>query len=226
MVPVANRHLALEVTMGEHGRHHGRSTVRALVAAAVALGALALVHAPPATAAQCDPVYGCTPTTPAPPPPTVCRLDTDAVVAGQIVNAFVSEAPANAVIEITFDGTVVGTGQASPAGEATIAFTVPAGIQPGEHAVFAVGAGFSADCGTVDSVEVLSGGGSNPDVEGGGAARSSGGRSLARTGIEIGLLLAIALVLLLAGDRLVRMARRRRRRAARRLNKVTELQPH
>jgi len=99
-------------------------------------------------------------------------------------------------------------GVALPAGRATttveIDFVVPE-RPPGEYLVSAVGDTFTRECGPGNggmfSVLAASAGRKGPD---------GGGGSLARTGVYIGLLVVLGLVLLLAGRALVEPARRRR----------------
>jgi 5'-nucleotidase len=224
---------------GWSSRQHqrpGRSGHRARCA----LAAVLVVAAAPFTAAtaasqQCDPFYGCSPAPSVPPSTTPsCSTSASVATAGQVLSASVANAPAGASIQITVDGVAAGSGTADSAGSATIAFTVPAGIAPGSHAVFAVGVGFSASCGDLSVEGVQSnvvenpgpGGGATGDVAGNDVARGRGGGSLARTGIELALLLAIALALLVVGRRLVVAERRRRRRRARQHNVIADLAEH
>ena len=188
-----------------------------------------------ASAQQCDPAYGCNPSTTAPTgPPPSCSVDVGVVVGGQVANATVVNAAGGAAIQITLDGAPAGSGVADGAGSATVAFTVPEGIAPGSHAVFAIGAGFSASCGEVTVEGVGSNVVENPQPGAGGAGdvgageidRGVSGGSLARTGIEVALLLVIALVLLLVGRWLVGIERRRRRRRARQRNVIADMADH
>jgi 5'-nucleotidase len=215
----------------------GRSGHRArrLVLAVVLVAAAVPISAATATAQPCDPFYGCTPAPSVPPstPPT-CSTSATVATGGQVLSASVANAPAGAAIQITIDGVTAGSGAADATGSATIAFTVPAGIAPGTHAVFAVGAGFSASCGDLSVEGVQSNVVENPAPGGGGAAgvagddvaRGRSGGSLARTGIELALLLAIALALLVVGRRLIAAERRRRRRRARQHNVIADLAEH
>jgi hypothetical protein len=203
--------------------------------ATVLVIAAAPFSAATATAQQCDPFYGCSPAPSVPPstPPT-CSTSATVATGGQVLSASVANAPAGAAIQITIDGVTAGSGAADATGSATITFTVPVGIAPGSHAVFAVGAGFSASCGELSVEGVQSnvvenpapGGGAAGDVAGNDVARGRGGSSLARTGIELALLLAIALALLVVGRRLVAVERRRRRRRARQHNVIADLADH
>lgn len=223
---------------GSSSRQHqrpGRSGHRArcALAAVLVVAAAPFTAAATADAQQCDPFYGCSPAPSVPPSTTPsCSTSASVATAGQVLSASVASAPAGASIQITVDGVAAGSGTADSAGSATIAFTVPAGIAPGSHTVFAVGAGFSASCGELGVEGVQSnvvenpaqGGGAAGDVAGNDVAR--GGGSLARTGIELALLLAIALALLLVGRRMVAAERRRRRRRARQHNVIADLADH
>ncbi len=93
---------------------------------------------------------------------------------------------------------------------------------PGSHLASLFGAGFRCDL----NVNVVGGVLATDEGRGGGSDSGSGslfGGGLARTGIEIAAFLALALVLLIAGNTLVQMARRRRRRLAREQNRVRDL---
>lgn len=215
--------------MRDH-RPHGRGWRARSVLGVVLVVALAPILATTAAAQQCDPVYGCSPTTSVPTtPPASCSLNAEVVTGGQIVTATVANAPAGAAIQVTIDGVPAGSGVADAAGSASITFTVPEGIAPGSHAVFAVGAGFSASCGELsvsgvgsEVVENTPPGGPSA-VEGDDVGRGGGGGGLARTGIEVAALLAIALLLIVVGRHLVAAERRRRRRRARQHNAITDL---
>lgn len=205
---------------------------RLLAAGALSLG-LALggvAVAGPASAQtgdDCDPFYGCDPDDPDDTVEVTCTVTGEVFVAGDDGAVLVSGAPAGAAIAVTLDGTVVGNGTATADGDATIAFVVPEGTTPGSHTLFVQGAGFGADCGTIQVDAVLSGtteqGGAGGDASGEAVRGSGGNRSLARTGIELATYLAVALVLLVVGHRLVLVARRRHRRAVRRENAVASL---
>jgi LPXTG-motif cell wall-anchored protein len=139
----------------------------------------------------------------------------------------VSNVPVGEHVRILFDGDQVGSGDAEadavanarssvvrfggasvPAGVATatvvIDFVVPSRPQ-GTYIVTAVGATFTAPCG--------------PGIGGefGVLATTTGGDdgSLPKTGIYVGVLVAVALALLVAGRALLVASRRRRRRARR-----------
>ncbi|MGI8663307.1 MAG: hypothetical protein ACR2LQ_08885 [Acidimicrobiales bacterium] len=200
------------------------------------LGA-AVLSAPTAASAApaaCDPFYGCTPTTPVPPPAVTCTISAQVVSRGDVVIGSIHGVLVGTLVSLTIDGTTVGQsyatvdGQGSPQppstasagvyGGAAIAFTVPADFASGAHSFAFVGVNVSCSLG---SVNVL-----GPSLVGGGGSGAETGAksgSLARTGMEVALFLAIALLLILIGSSLVKAARRRRRRAVRRSNKVDEL---
>ena len=174
-----------EASRLQHQRHTGLGR-RALNAVSIALIAAVPLLASTASAQQCDPAYGCNPSTTAPssPAPT-CNISgtvaaegqfaaaasTHAVTGGQVLSATVVNAPAGAAITITVGGILAGSGAADAAGSATISFTVPEGLAPGTYAVFAVGAGFSCSCGEVAIGGVGSNVIENPQPGAGGSAR-------------------------------------------------------
>jgi hypothetical protein len=83
-------------------------------------------------------------------------------------------------------------------------FTVP-DVSPGEgHTVVFSGAGFSCDATGGAGFGVLS-----------ATTQRQGGGNLSKTGINVAIYLAIALVLIVIGAQFVRSARSRRRRIAR-----------
>jgi|GEM_PF-7017044 len=189
--------------------------VLAVVFTAVAAGAGTAAAAP---SQSCDPFYGCPP---GPPPSTTatCSLSSGSTVSpNESVTGHIEGVADGAEVTVRFDGAVVGQGTAHTAPGATtasadIAFTVPGDVGPGDHNVVFSGAGFSCTV-TVSAVAV---GG----VEVSGSEQTTGGgtsgSSLARTGIEVALLLAVALALVVAGMQFVRAARRRRRRLSNRV---------
>jgi hypothetical protein len=202
----------------------GRGARRGRFALGLGLALATMSLAAPGAGAQaCDPVYGCDPSTTIPEstPPT-CSLDATSAGAGEVVVASVDHAPAHAAIQITVAGVAAAGGVADGAGHAEIAFSLPASIDPGAHEVFAIGAGLSASCGPLSADLVL---GQvvtpGPEVSAGGGSR--GGGALARTGIEVALLLPIAAALLLVGGWFVARERRRRRRLSRRRNAIVNL---
>jgi hypothetical protein len=175
-----------------------------LVAVTLLLAVVALVAVPTAAlgvpAQSVDSAYG-----PDPVPPeevsAVCSVSPTSAAAGDSVVGTLQNGAANADVTVTFDGTFVSSGTTDDQGNATIAFTVPSGGEAGTHQVDFSAPGFSC---AIDITQVL----------GATTARSPSKSSgpLARTGIQIALLLAIALVLVLVGSQLVRRARRHRRR--------------
>jgi hypothetical protein len=183
---------------------------------------------------ECDPAYGCDPEEPTAVGPVSCSTGATVVAPGETVEVDVTGAPEGSQVDATYDGTVVASGVADSNGSAKLSFTVPPTSGPGSHSLFVQGAGFSSSCGTVEGANVqgvqvtqpgasVAGSGSVSAGSGSGGG-SGGGGSLARTGLEVAFWLAIGLVLIVVGSRLVSMARRRRRRALRSLNDVRTLE--
>lgn len=153
-------------------------------------------HASPRQA--CDPAYGCTTTS---PPPTTPHFVCHAVFHGQAggpQSVDVSGLPPGEVAKVYFNGAVYGTGTAGADGRVTIQFQVPAGTS-GQVSVIAAGADFSVACDPSVTVHPASSG---------SPVGASG--LLAHTGAGIGLLVAAALLLILAGEILRRQRRARR----------------
>lgn len=194
----------------------------------VALGSLAspagAAGRSPAAIEQtsCDPAYGCPPGTPPPPPSPACALSVDSAAPGTAVTASVTNAGGGASVRVTFDGVEVGSAVTANDGSASIRWQVPQAPN-GPHQVFAVGGDFNVQCGpftVFGGVQVA--GESFTRGTGTGGTGVLGG-SLARTGLQIALLVAVAVVLILLGWQLARLARHQRRRAVRRRNKVRDL---
>jgi hypothetical protein len=205
------------------------------IGAARVVAALALVLtvvpalASAASAQVCDPVYGCPPVTePGTTPPT-CSINASTVAGGETVTTSVRDLTPGAAFQVTLDGSVVANGVGDASGNANVSFVVPQGIGQGSHPVFVVGAGFSAGCGELTGADVGAGviedGSTTTTVAGGVRAGNQGqgqgqgqgegqvrAGSLARTGLEVGFLLVLAIVLLLVGQRLLAARRRRLRR--------------
>jgi hypothetical protein len=194
--------------MGARPRQLLVATLLAVIAVPLAASA--------STAQTCDPYYGCGTTTTGGSLPPSCSQAGGAVSGGEVRFATVDHVPAGATIRITFDGVTVGSGLASATGHANVAFTVPDEVGPGVHPVFAIGAAFSVACGTFGTTEAPQ----PADVAGNNAER--GASSLPRTGIEIAFLVALAVVLVVGGQRLVAYELRRRRRVGRRHNAVVD----
>jgi hypothetical protein len=183
---------------------------RGLVLVAIAL---ALLFQAPA-GAQEDP-YGSTTTTTTEPSgvEASCELSTNVASAGAEVTATVAGVPVGETVRLLFGGAEVGRATANQSdGQSAVTtvqirFTVPA-VDDGSYLVAAVGATFTAECSggfAAGTAEVL-----GFTVErGAGAPGSSGRGSLARTGVAIALLLAVALALLIVGRALVDSARQR-----------------
>lgn len=183
---------------------------RAVPGAIVAACCLILVGVAGPAGAQ-DPYGGTTTTTGTTPPELrpACALSVTAGAPGTSVSAQVTNVPSGGTVRILLGGTEVGRGtaQATTATTLAIAFVVP-DLAPGRYLVTAVGADFTLRCGPdADGMfEVLAG--SQGRADGG-----SGSGSLPRTGIYVGLLLALALALFLAGRALLEASRRRSARA-------------
>jgi hypothetical protein len=170
-------------------------------------------------AAGGDP-YGST-TTEAPSSSVIatCALSAEAGQPGDSVSATVSGVPAGELVRILFGGIEVGRAEAAPGPElfttVTIGFTVP-DVRADTYLVVAVGDTFTAECEAAFLIvagEAIQRPGS-VDADGNGNSGGGGG-SLPRTGIYVGLLLAVAVALLLMGRALLEGSRRRRRRASR-----------
>jgi hypothetical protein len=146
---------------------------------------------------------------------------------GTSIVGTITGVPVGTVATVTFDGekvgqataTADGQGRAAPgavrpighlsvtaeaSGGAIIRFMVPSDAAPGPHTVVMSGAGVS--CSPVGDAGFA--------VLGTSVVRGGSG-PLSRTGTDLALYLAVALVLLVAGWQLVRSARRRRRRVTR-----------
>lgn len=188
---------------------------RAAIGALVAACCIALLGVVGPAAAQ-DP-YGGTTTTSTTEPPELepaCALSLTAGAPGASASVRVTNVPLGATVRILLGGSEVGRATAPVQGQAAvttldIAFTVP-DLAPGRYLATAVGADFTLRCGPdADGLfEVL---GSSQGQGGSGV----GGGSLPRTGIYVGLLLALALALFLAGRALLSASRRRAEQAER-----------
>ncbi len=208
-------------------------TTRERRAAAVSFVAvcLALVLgflASPAGAQDEDPYGGTTTTTGVATLEASCDLTLTQGRPGASVTATVNNVKFGATVRILFDGAEVGRGtapmQAQSAGQPVLfggealarqaATTTTLAIRwivpqasPGSHLVSAVGDDFTCLC--------------NPDrngqfsVLGASATQGGNGGPLPRTGIYVGLFLAVAVALLLAGRAALEASRRRRRQAER-----------
>lgn len=204
-----------------------RSTVRrrAAIGAVFAACCLALVGAVGPAAAQ-DPYGGTTTTTTTAPPELepACALSLTAGAPGAAASVRVTNVPFGATVRILLGGSEVARGTAPLQGQSAdapvafggqvlaaqattttldIAFTVP-DLTPGRYLVTAVGADFTLRCGPDPDglFDVLG----SAQGQGGGDV---GGGSLPRTGIYVGLLLAVALALFLIGRALLSASRRR-----------------
>jgi hypothetical protein len=181
-----------------------------LVGLLVSLAFVASLTAAPAGAQDDDP-YGNTTTTAPPGQTPSCQLRTDAGPVGSRASVTVKSVTRGATVRLLFDGRQVATAEAtgpgsSPRTNVDIDFTVPES-QPGMHEVTAVGADFTASCRTShgDGFEVVADG----EVLGNQVTRDNGGGSLPKTGVYLGILLAIAVGLLLLGRALLTGSKRR-----------------
>lgn len=188
--------------------------------------------ASPAAAQDPDPYGATTTTAPIDFFPT-CHYTLAASAPGTTASLTVTNVPFGATVRVLVGGVEAGRataplaaqaasagvlfgGAALPAQAATttlvIPFTVP-DLPPGVYQVTAVGADFTLTC-DQETIEVLGGGGTDSGTDGG---KDSGGLgNLPRTGIYVGLLLALALILLLVGRALTEASRRKREEAERR----------
>jgi hypothetical protein len=173
------------------------------------------------TPQDCGSGYGCVNQAP-PSSPSECSNSSSSASPGDQLFATIRNVPVGTKVTLTFDGAVVGeaittadgsgeqafaalpaaghlSARQSTMGGAIVHWTVPADAGPGAHALVFSGVGVNCNA-AVQGVQVLSF----------SAVRPSGGAPLARTGTRIALLLAVAVVLLIAGTQLTRAARRRR----------------
>jgi len=192
------------------------------------------------TAAEtCDPVYGCTPTTPPAGARATCSVSPASAGPGDVVTVRLSNVGLNVPVSLTFDGKNINGGVTTADGKGTTSGALPVvTAAPGKHPLQLVGPGILCDPTGGAQFEVL------PPVGRLGTAQTAtgglelsfklaaapaasnppgGGNSLARTGMQIALFLAVALVALVIGWSLVQAARRRRRRVEQARNEVRDL---
>jgi hypothetical protein len=203
------------------------------------VAAVSVCFAGPASGQTPDDPYGETTTSGpgAPTPAASCELSITSGEPGASVTATVSNVPFGTTVRILFGGIEVGRGTTPVQGQSvgapvllggrvlprqaarttlSIDFVVP-DVEPGSYLVTAVGVDFTCRCSpeTGGMFDVLA-----------AAVGRRGGGALARTGIYVLLLLAIAFALLVVGRVLVQESRRRReverntRRAAHHLNRA------
>jgi hypothetical protein len=184
----------------------GRRTSAAILVMLAAL-ALVLPYATPASAGG-DP-YGSTTTTAAPGENPSCTLSAESAAPGTKVDATVAGVFVGSTVKILIGSQEVGSGVATtPDGgdgtaKVTITFTVPA-VTAGSYPITASSGTFTQQCGTTGRFEVLAATVAKPP---------SG--PLARTGVQVGLLVAVGLALLVGGRAVLSASRARRRRARR-----------
>ena len=157
--------------------------------------------------------YGSTTTTGGKGTRPACQLRTEVAAPGDTVTVHLKAIPRGDTVEIRLDGERVARATATSAGAPPrvsfdVDFVVPAGTAPGSHSVTAVGADFNVDCKTKrgEDLTVVEGA-----VLSKGESRGGGGGSLARTGMYLALLLAVALGLLVVGRAVLAESRRRAR---------------
>jgi hypothetical protein len=172
----------------------------------VVLLVLGLALAPSTALAQNDEPYGPTTTTTTTPPddaPHCMTLQVDGRV-GDTATVRVDHVPHGTTVRILIGGEEAGRATA-PSGfqsgtvTMNIEVVVP-NLPPGTYEVVAVGAGFTISCRVGD--------GNLFDVLAAADRRDSGFDVLAFTGLNILLLIAIALALLLIGRQLLRRSKR------------------
>jgi hypothetical protein len=202
----------------EHTMKARRAGWLQVVAAAALLCTAVPAFASAASAQECDPVYGCPPVTEPGTTPPECSINATTVSGGETVTTSVTDLTPGAAFQVTVDGSVVANGVGDASGNANVSFTVAQGISEGSHPVFVVGAGFSASCGSLTGVDVGAGviDNTTTTTAGGGVGAGGGARvgagSLARTGVEVAFLLALAACLIIVGQRVLAVRRRRLRR--------------
>lgn len=192
----------------------------AAIAVLLAMSALLALFIAPA-GAQDDPYGNTTTTTTAPGDAPTCTFTLKAGLPGASGTVTVSNVPFGGTVRVLIGGTEAGRataplqaqalgapvlfgGQALPSGPATTTLTVPfvvPKLPPGTYLVSAVGVDFTITC-------------EDPEftVLGSKAGRSG---TLPRTGIYVGLLLAVAIALTLGGRALLAESKRRKRRSVR-----------
>ncbi|MEO7555895.1 MAG: hypothetical protein ABIV94_04740 [Acidimicrobiales bacterium] len=196
-----------------------------------------------AGAQTCDPAYGCTPTTPPPGSPASCNVVPASAGPDVVVTVRLTNVGLDVPVNLTFDGKVINGGLTTADGKGTTSSALPVvTAAAGKHPLLLVGAGILCDPTAGAQFEVLPPTGRlgiSQTATGGielsfklAAATaatppgSGGSGSLARTGMQIALFLAAALVALVIGWSLVQAARRRRRRVEQARNEVRDLSHH
>lgn len=191
-------------------------TRRALTSLALLLGVLTYFVVPAGAGEDSCYPDGCTPpSNPEPSDDPTCGISLSTGQTGDQITATVSNVPEGGVVRILFDGDEVASnaGSEQAAGpmffrggasaDVELTFTIP-DVAPGTYAVVAVGDTFSVTCGDGEGntgFQVLAAGDSRGDGDDG---------SLAFTGGQILLLLAVAAALITGGWAFVTGSRRRR----------------
>lgn len=103
------------------------------------------------------------------------------------------------VVNVFFDGKLIGSGTANAAGRYNVKATIPSNASPGRHTITVSGPG--ANCSGVEGISVSASGG------GGGNSGSSGG--LASTGVAVVGIGALGAVLLIGGGMMLLAGKRR-----------------
>lgn len=200
----------MSVSRPDAGRVARRASLRLAVLAAFVVGSLWFSGA--TTGAQDDDPYGSTTTTTEAEgePALTCSLGLTAGKVNAKATVTVSNVPFGETVRILIGGVEAGRATAPAAfqdGFTTleVPITIP-DLPPGKYPVTAVGEDFTLRCkvGDGDLFEVLS-----------ASADDDGTEVLAFTGTNILILVALALLLLIAGRQLVRKSHRRRRLASR-----------
>lgn len=174
---------------------------------------------------------GCTePTNPAPAPSKSCGISLSTAQVGATVTATVTNVPEGGTVRIMFDGSVVASNaddeqslsvggplfaRSAPArqtsSDVVLDFTVP-DVPPGTYSVTAVGADFTVTCGDGDGntdFQVLAGN-SLPRTDADGNNGSGHVGPLPFTGLEVGVLVLLAIALIGAGWYALRRSKSRR----------------
>jgi large repetitive protein len=143
-----------------------------------------------------------------------CTVQLSAVAAlpGSQLTVTASGFPAGSVVTFTIYSTpiVLGTATANASGDATLVFTLPAGLAPGMHTITATGLP-PGDCDpAIPSTQVMV----DASVVTTAPATTAASGTLPRTGTNSAELVQLALVLIVVGGLITLAARKRTRRAS------------